>query len=317
MNIERVVYFGTAPIAVPALEALAERPGCRVVAVCTQPDRPSGRRRRPTPSSVKVRARDLGIEVLDPERISDARDRLEELAPDLGVVFAYGQYLPSSVFELPKHGSINFHPSLLPEYRGASPIQSAIVDGRTESGLTVLQVSERMDAGDLLLRRRAPIGPEDTSETMTEKFGRLAAQLVPELLRGLRNEELTPEPQNGEDASECGRLSKADGAVDWREPAPVLANKVRAYQPWPGTYFPLGEAGNLKILEAGAERGEGEPGEVLDVGGEGPLVACGKGALRLKRVQPPGKTAMDGRSFLNGHPLQPGSRLEGTEAADG
>lgn len=310
MKIQKIIYFGTAPIAVPALEALHADPGSEVVAVCTQPDRPSGRKRKLTPSAVKMCAEELGIPVWDPEKISTARDGLEELTPDLAVVFAYGQYIPKSVFDLPVRGSINFHPSLLPQYRGASPIQSSLLDGRTTSGLTVLEVSDQMDAGNLLLQRSIKISPEDTSETLHIQFGNLAGELIPEILEGLRAETLSSMPQEEGKATECGKISKEDGRIHWQEPATKILNRIRAFQPWPGTYFPLGKQGNLKILEAKVEFGKGTPGELLDVEGEGPLVACGQDALRLLRVQPPGKKPMDGKSFLHGHPLQPGSVLE-------
>lgn len=312
-KLEKIIYFGTAPIAVPALAALHAQPDCEVVAVCTQPDRPSGRKRKLSPSAVKICAQALGIPVFDPEKISEAKSALADLAPDLAVVFAYGQYLPKSVFNLPVHGSINFHPSLLPKYRGASPIQSALLDGVVDCGLSVLQVSERMDAGDLLLQSPLQIKPGDNSETLHERFAGLAADLVPSLLKGLREGTLQVRPQDEAQATECGKISKQDGGIDWTEPAEKILNRIRAYQPWPGCYFPLGEKGNLKVLQAVVEEGEGMPGMLLDVSGEGPLVACGHQALRLLRVQPPGKNAMDGKSFLNGHPLPHGSHFQSAE----
>lgn len=308
MKLEKIIYFGTAPIATPVLEALNAQPDCKVVAVCTQPDRPKGRKRKLTPSAVKVCAEKLGIPVLDPEKISTATDQLEELDPDIAVVFAYGQYLPESVFELPVHGSINFHPSLLPKFRGASPIQSSLLAGLTESGISVLQVSKEMDAGDVLYQHPLEFDPQDNSETLHEKFAKLASELVPEIMEGLRSESLEPVPQSEEDATECRKISKQDGGIQWIENAATILNRIRAYQPWPGVYFPLGEnKGNLKILEASVEAGVGNPGTVLQTGGEGPLIACGDGAIRLTKVQPPGKKPMDGKSFLNGHPLAEGT----------
>lgn len=311
MNIRKILYMGTAPIAVPALKALYAHPDCEVVAVCTQPDRPSGRKRRLTPSSVKSCALDLGIPVLDPEKISTAQSTLAALKPDLAVVFAYGQYLPRSIFDLPLHGSINYHPSLLPRYRGASPIQSAIQDGCTETGLSVIRVGQTMDAGDLLLQRKVCIGPDDSSENLTLRFAHLAADLVPELLRGLREETLTFTPQKGE-ATACRKIVKTDGAIDWAKSASEIHCQIRAFQPWPGSFFALGEVGLVKVLEARVEDGDAKAGTLLEPAGEGPLVACGKQALRLTLLQPPGKKPMDGHAFLNGHPLQVGTILEST-----
>jgi methionyl-tRNA formyltransferase len=310
MNIQNIVYFGTAPIAVPVLRALRARADCEVVAVCTQPDRPSGRKRKLTPSPVKECALELGLRVMDPEKIGDVKETLAALEPDLAVVFAYGQYLPPPVFELPVHGSINFHPSLLPAYRGASPIQTAILEGCTESGLSVIRVGKQMDAGAVLLQRTVPIGPDDTSETMTLRFANLAADLVPDILQGLREETLTFTPQNEVDVTECRKIAKVDGAIDWTKSAKALSCQIRAFQPWPGAFFALGELGGVKVLQAKVEPGDAAPGTLLEAAGEGLLVACGEQALRLTILQPPGKKAMDGRAFLNGHPLQAGTVLD-------
>ena len=307
--LERLVYFGTAPIAVPALTALHRDPGSRVVAVCTQPDRPGGRKRKLQPSAVKVEAERLGLSVLDPEHIRDARGALEERRPDLGVVFAYGQYMPPSIFDLPRLGCVNFHPSLLPLYRGASPIQSAIADGRAETGLSVIRVGKEMDAGDILLQERIAIRDEDTGASLHDRFAALAAEWVPELLARFRDDRLDWTPQDPDRVVECGRLTKADGAVDWRLPARTLWNRLRAYQPWPGLFFATGDGSRIKIQWARVESRAGAPGEILEAGGDGPLIACGEEALRLLRLQPPGKTPMSGRAFLNGHPMRPGQRL--------
>ncbi|MDF3127980.1 methionyl-tRNA formyltransferase [Kiritimatiellaeota bacterium B1221] len=312
MKIEKILYFGTAPIAVPALEALHAQPDCEVVAVCTQPDRPSGRKRKLTPSAVKVCAEKLGLPVLTPEKIGELREELALLDADLSVVFAYGQYIPKSVFDQPVRGSINFHPSLLPKYRGASPIQSSLLDGVTESGLSVLQVSEKMDAGDLLMQAPLNISPEDNSISLHERYAALAAELVPQILAGLRDETLLPVPQKESEATECGKISKEDGLICWEDSATMILNRLRAFQPWPGAFFPLGDKGNLKVLHAVVEPGEGRPGELLDVKGEGPLIACGHDAIRLLRVQPPGKKPMDGKSFLNGNPTETGTVFSGS-----
>jgi len=309
MKIEKILFMGTAPIAVPTLEALAQLSDIEVVAVCTQPDRPSGRKRKRTPSPVKVCAQELGLQVLDPEKIGAAEQALKDLRPDLGIVFAYGQYLPSAIFDLPTFGSINFHPSRLPEYRGASPIQSTILDGKSETALSVIRVGAKMDAGDILFQKPVTIAPQDNSESMHNRFGELAGELVPELLEKLRAGSLEGKVQDESQVIECGKITKADGGIDWTLPAITLWNRIRAFQPWPGCFFPLGDAGNLKIKAALVEKIQGAPGEVLDTNGEGPLIACGSDALRLVEVQPPGKKPMSGKAFLNGSPLKIGERL--------
>lgn len=311
ISLKRILFMGTAEIAVPALEALHFAPEFTVCAVCTQPDRPSGRKRVLTASPVKQKARDLGLQVITPERVGGCCDTLAALHPDLLVVFAYGQYLPRSVCGLPPAGAINLHPSLLPEYRGASPIQSAIADGKTRSGLSVIRVSEKMDSGDLLLQVPLAIGPDETSEELHDRFARLSAEVIVDAVRSIRDGTAVWRAQDDALATECRKLEKEDGRLDWTLPAKVLHNRVRAYQPWPGTFAELTGKGALKILRSRVETGQGAPGTVLDLSPDGPLIACGQDALRLLRVQPPGKAAMDGGAFLNGHALAPGATLHG------
>ena len=308
MKLTRIVYLGTAEIAVPAMQALAAQPALTLAGVISQPDRPSGRKRVLTPSPVKTAALALEVPVHTPENIGDAVPLLEDLRPDLMVVFAYGQYIPTRIFDFPPMGSINFHPSLLPRYRGASPIQSALAAGDTQSGLSVIRVGKAMDAGDILLQEPVEIGPEENAEALSARFAQLAADLVPKVIACLREPQPVWTPQDPERVTECRKLSKADGLVDWQVDAQTLHNRIRAYQPWPGAYFPLGD-GMLKIHAARVEAGSGQPGEVLDAGDAGPLIACGADALRLLCVQPPGKTPMSGGDFLRGHALQPGVML--------
>jgi methionyl-tRNA formyltransferase len=202
-------------------------------------------------------------------------------------------------------GSINLHPSLLPKYRGASPIQSAIAAGETTSGISVLRVSERMDAGELFAQRTLAIGPDDDSESFGARCATEGGALLLEVLRALRDGTARPWPQDEALATETRKLEKEDGLVDWRLAADLIANRVRAYQPWPGAFTGTG----LKILRVRIERGAGAPGTVLAAEGDGPLIACGEGSLRLLSLQPPGKGPMDGRSFLNGRGLKAGDLL--------
>lgn len=310
MEIEPLIYFGTAAIAVPALQAIARH--YRVAAVCTQPDRPSGRKRVMTASPVKLCAQELGLPVIDPEKIGDAKAELLALRPSLAVVFAYGQYLPKSIFALPTQGSINLHPSRLPCYRGASPIQSALADGLDRSALSVLRVSERMDAGDLLLQRDFVIHPDDSCRSLGERVAALSADVILDALRLIREDSAHWTPQDDALATECRKLEKGDGAVDWNRRAVELANAVRAYDPWPGVFFSLPGVGNVKILRARAEKVGGTPGTVITALPDGPLVTAGEGSLCLLEVQPPGKKPMNGSDFLHGYRFMPGLRLPKT-----
>jgi methionyl-tRNA formyltransferase len=309
MKIERIVFFGTAPIAIPSLLALHADPASKVVAVCTQPDRPKGRKRQLAPSPVKEVAMELGLPVLDPPAIADVREALTALAPDLGVVFAYGQYLPSAVFDLPSAGSVNFHPSLLPRYRGASPIQTAIARGDAETGLSLIRVGKAMDAGDVMRQERCAITPEDNSLTLHDRFARMAGDWVPDLLEAFRTDTVRWSPQDPDGVVECGRLTKQDGAVDWTLPARTLHNRLRAFVPWPGCFFAVAGLGAVKIHAASVSGAQGQPGEILAADAAGIVVGCGEEALCLTELQPPGKKSMTAESFLNGYDWKVGDRL--------
>ncbi len=310
----RVVFFGSASIGFPLLDALAASPADEVVAVVTQPDRPVGRKLRLTACPVKERAEQSGLTVLSPEKIGDAESlaALKELQADLFVVVAYGQYIPPSVLALPPDGSINLHPSLLPKYRGSSPIQWALANGDTVTGATILYVSEKMDAGDIILQREVPIRPEDDALTLEPVLARVGAELLMEAVERIRAGTVTAVPQDESRAVEVRKLSKEDGRLDWALPADTLSNRIRAFIAWPGCCCEAPARSGmqrLKVLRARSEAGEGEPGEVLDVSDGGPLIATGRGALRLLDVQPAGKKAMDGAAYLRGYPLEPGTRL--------
>lgn len=307
----RTVFFGSAAISIPPLEKLLAEEGVVVAAAVTQPDRPAGRRRRLTPCPLKCFARERGLPVLSPEKIGDAVADLADLRADLFAVVAYGQYLPSSILELPPCGAINLHPSLLPNYRGASPIQWAVANGDRETGVSILYVSEKMDAGDLILQQTVPIGPEDTSLTMEPVLAACGADLMVEAVRQIRAGTAARIRQDEAAVTETRKLTKADGCLDWTCPAETLRNRIRGFVPWPGCYCDLPEdGGRLKVLRATVEPGNGEPGEVLDGSGPGPLIAAADKALRLLEVQPAGKKPMDGAAFLRGHPLSPGLHLE-------
>lgn len=309
MSLTRILYLGTADIAVPTLAALHAAPDLTVCGVCTQPDRPSGRKRRLTPSPVNLQAQALGLPVITPEKVSTAIDTMADWTPDLLVVFAYGQYLPRRLCELPPLGAINLHPSLLPRYRGASPIQSALLQGDTRSGLSIIRVAEKMDSGDLLCQTPLDIDPEDTAETLSHRFAQLAAQEILPAIRALRDGTAVWSPQDESAVVECRKFAKADGIADWQLPASELHNRVRAFQPWPGMTFSCGGQ-PVKLLRTRVEPASGIPGTLLECGKQGLLIACGEQALRLLEVQPSGKNPMPCCDFLNGRTLTPGALLQ-------
>lgn len=304
----RIVFMGSADLAIPSLEILLRDPTIEIVGVVTQPDRPAGRRRQPTACPLKACAEKHGLAVATPDIIgaAEAVAALAALRPDLFVVVAYGQFIPERVLALAPYRGINVHPSLLPQYRGAAPIQWAIAHGDTETGVSIIDVAARMDAGDLLLQESLPIAPEDTSQTLHDKLAQLGAQLLLETIGKLRNGTATRCPQDESLATTVRKLSKEDGILDWSAPAETLRNQIRAFNPWPGSRCRLPDGTELKVWNAAVETAEGLPGTLLD---DQLLVATGHAALRLLEVQPAGRKRMSAEAFLNGQPLPRGNRL--------
>lgn len=310
----RVVFFGSASIGFPLLDALLASPSDEIVAVVTQPDRPVGRKLKLTACPVKEHAREKELLVLAPEKVGSAEniEALSALHADLFVVVAYGQYIPPAVLALPAHGSINFHPSLLPKYRGSSPIQWALANGDSITGSTILYVSEKMDSGDIILQREVPVRPEDNAITLEPILAQAGAELLMEAVGQIRSGTVQARPQDDAGATEVRKLVKEDGRLDWNLPASVLNNRIRAFISWPGCFCEVSVRNSmqrLKILAARVEPGSGTPGEILSVEGVGLLVATGEGALRLLQVQPEGKKPMDAPAYLRGYPLEPGCSL--------
>ena len=311
----RLVFFGTAEIAVPSLEALAADPAYAVVAVVTQPDRAKGRDLQLQPSAVKQAALHLGLPVHQPDRCKHESflQVLRGLAPDLIVAAAYGQILPQALLDLPPHGCLNVHASLLPRHRGAAPIQWAILEGDRESGITIMKMDAGLDTGAMLLAEPTPIGPEDTAQTLHDRLAQIGAALLRRTIPGYVAGQLQPTPQPAEGVTYARKITKEDGRMDWSEPAGRLARRVRAFTPWPGafTFVPGADRPKmLKIWRAAADSSlTGPPGTVLVTGKDRLVVACGEGALELLELQREGGRRLPAREFLAGCPLAPGLRL--------
>jgi len=303
----RIVFFGTPEFAVPSLRALL-RERHDVVGVVTQPDRPQGRSRSALVAPpVKAEAERSGIPVHQPARpLGDLfLAVIRRLEPDLGVVVAYGHILRPVLLALPRLGMINVHASLLPRWRGAAPIQRAILAGDRETGITIMQMDEGLDTGPMLLAERLPISPSDTGAMLHDRLAALGARLIVAALEQSATGRLIPTPQPASGATYAAKLRREDGRLDWREPAGDLARRVRALTPWPGAWCELvGE--RIKILAAEAVGAEGPPGRVLD---DRLTIACGAGALRLLTVQRPGKAPLGAAEFLRGFKLIPGTVL--------
>ncbi len=295
--------MGSPAFAVPALRALHEA-GHDIAAVYCQPPRPAGRGHREQPCPVQREAEARGLAVRTPARLRKeeaAQAYFAALGLDAAVVAAYGLILPAEMLAAPARGCLNIHASLLPRWRGAAPIQAAILAGDRETGITIMQMDTGLDTGPILLREAVPIDETTTAAALHDALAALGARLI---LRALA-EWPGPVPQPAEGATYAPKLSRADGRLDWTQDAATLARRVRALNPWPGTFTHL-DGTVLKVLEATPAPGAGAPGIVLD---EALLVATGAGALRLERVQAPGRAAMDAAAFLRGHPVPPGARL--------
>lgn len=297
----RIVFMGTPAFAVPSLEKLAE--SYDIVAVVTQPDRPAGRKRRLTAPPAKEAALAGGLPVWQPPtlRTPEAVARLRALAPDIIVVVAFGQILRADVLEVPPHGCLNVHGSLLPRYRGAAPVPAAILAGETKTGVTLMQMDEGMDTGPIIAQATCSIAPDDTTATLSERLALLGADLLVETLPPWLAGKIVPQLQDNSQATYCGLIAKADGRLAWQLPAEELARRVRAYFPWP-TAFTSWQGKPLKVLRAVPLpdwRGEGQPGQVVALD-DGVGVVTKKGALRLLEVQLAGKRAMTIEDFLRG-----------------
>jgi methionyl-tRNA formyltransferase len=296
----RIVFMGTPEFAVPSLRVLAER--YDVVGVVTNPDKPAGRGRRLVSPPVKEQAERLGIPCLQPKRLRDNPEVLEALRawqPDVIVVAAYGKILPKQVLELPLQGCINVHPSLLPAWRGASPIQAAILAGDAMTGVTLIQMDEGMDSGPVLSQREEPILAEDTAESLGRRLANLGAALLAEALPGYLSGSLRPAPQDEGRVTYCKPIHKEDGLLDTRKSAEHVAREVRAFYPWPGVHFSF-QGRLIKVLSAEADASCAlDPGGLAVIGGF-PAIGTVQGCLVLRQVQPAGKGAMPGDAFLRG-----------------
>jgi methionyl-tRNA formyltransferase len=301
----RVLFYGTPEFALPTLEAVLARH--EVVAVVTQPDRPAHRGQKLQPPPVKTRALAAGVPVLQPARLRDPEwaPRLRELSADVAVVVAFGQILPKAVLEAPARGSINIHGSLLPRYRGAAPIQWAVIRGETVIGITTFQMDEGMDTGPILLSASTPIGPEETAGELARRLADLGAKVLVETLERL--DTLTLTPQRHEEATLAPRLKKTDGHLDWRRPARELVNQVRGVHPWPGALTRT-PGGLLTVWRATAvDTAPGAPPGTL-VGAAGALaIAAGAGALLPSEVQPENRRPMPWADWLRGARVRPGA----------
>ncbi len=310
----RIVYMGTPVCAAATLESLMEGPD-EVVGVVTQPDRPSGRGQATTPSPVRQVAERRGIPVLTPVKMKDPglRERLAGWRPDLVVVVAYGRILPRSILDLAPLGCVNVHYSLLPKYRGAAPMQWAILQGETVTGVTTMRLVTEMDAGPVLLAEEAPLDPDETAPTLEAKLVPVGARLLARTVAGLRQGTLAARPQDPAGVTFAPMLKKVDGVIDWARPALEIERRVRAFTPWPSafTYWQgkLVKVHRASLAAAAAGHEPEAPGVVLRGDADGLCVATGAGALILTELQMEGRKRMPAAAFLRGAGLRAGMRF--------
>lgn len=309
----RIVYMGTPDFAVEPLEAIIKA-GYEVAAVVTQPDKQKGRGKEVKMTPVKECALRHGIPVSQPVKIKEpeAVAELEKYQADLFVVAAFGQLLSEEILNMPEYGCINIHASLLPAYRGAAPIQWAVLNGEKESGVTIMQMDKGLDTGDMLLKRSVELSPKETGDSLHDKLMHLGAELIVEALPKLEKGELIPEKQKDELSSYAKKLTKAMGQIDWSKDAVSLERWIRGLNSWPSAYTFFGGK-TLKIWEAQVAEENGaqkaEPGQVVSVSREGFTVACGQGALQILSLQLEGKKRVLTREFLLGYQVEPGMIL--------
>ncbi|MFO7914416.1 MAG: methionyl-tRNA formyltransferase [Candidatus Krumholzibacteriales bacterium] len=309
-----VVFFGSPDFAVPALLRLISS-GYRPSLVITQPDRPSGRGRKPSPTAVKRAAVDNGIPVREVKNFKDpdAAEYLRTLKPDFFAVAAFGLIFPQEVLDIPEKGCVNLHASLLPAYRGASPVNAAVLSGDLFSGVTTMEMEKELDAGPVYMQRMVAIPPDETAGGLFARLANAGANLLLETLEKIDTEGLIPVPQPAGGVSYAPMLRKKDGLVDWNRPATGIYNHVRGMNPWPGAFTYFGRK-MIKIHRAfplDLLKRELSPGEVLESSGGRLAVCCGTGALRIDRIQLEGKRPLDTEEFLNGFEIRPGESFSG------
>lgn len=306
----RLIFAGTPEFAARALSALIQA-GHDIPLVLTQPDRPAGRGMKLMPSPVKRLALEHGLQLLQPENLKGAeiQAQLASFAPEVMIVAAYGLLLPKAVLEIPKSGCLNIHASLLPRWRGAAPIQRAILAGDTESGITIMQMDVGLDTGAMLLKTRLPITPEDTAGSLHDKLAEQGASAIVEALGLLAQGQFKPEQQDEASACYAAKITKAEAQLNWSDSADNVARTVRAFNPVPGA-FTLLNGDTIKVWRAQPEAAAlGVPGEIITAVSDGILVRCGVGALRIQELQKAGGKRMSAAQFLAGNPLAAGQKL--------
>lgn len=313
----RTVFLGTAELARRSLEGLAQCPRVDVLGVISQPDKAQGRKLKMTPTPVKAAGLDFGFPIWQPVRLRNdlkLMDRLKDLDLDVIVVAAYGQLLPDWLLEIPKHGCVNVHTSLLPKYRGAAPIQWAILNGDRETGITLMKMDAGLDTGPMIAQRKTPIQPDETAGALHDRLAQLGVSFLVETLPSYIGGSLPLKPQDNAESTHARKLSKADASIDWAQPAATLHNQVRGLNPWPGTSSHLKRGDDSVLIkfwssELGSKEHAHPPGTVMTASQKGIEIACGTGSLLMTWLQREGGKRLEAGPFLSGFPLEKGDHF--------
>ena len=309
----KIIFLGTGEIGLPSLKAIYDSSDHHIISVFTQPDKPFGRKGELKPSEIKKFAQSKNIPIYQPEKIreQEAIDQLSLGNPDVLVVVAYGQILPEAVLRIPKIACINLHASLLPLYRGASPIQAAILNGDEQTGLTSMYIAEGLDDGDLLKSKELIIDQDETGGSLHDRLAALGPELLIESLNLLSTGQAPREEQDHDQATHVSKLSRSDGEIDWSKSAESIERKIRAFDPWPGTftYFPDGTLVKIFPPVSIEKNRDGEPGVIISTQSDHVAVSCGVGALSFSSIQPAGRKKMSLSSYMAGKNIEPGAFL--------
>jgi methionyl-tRNA formyltransferase len=311
----RIIFMGTAELACPSLTTLSSQAEFNVLAVVTQPDKPKGRDLKLQPSPVKTIALERNLPVLQPARARNEAFvlQLRDFQPELIVVAAYGQILPQSILDLPRFGCLNVHASILPKYRGAAPIQWAILSDESETGVTIMKMDAGLDTGGIVSLVTTPILPDDNAQTLHDRLARLGAELLVETIPDYVTGRVRPNPQPAEGASHARKIAKEDGRIDWSLPARAIWNRIRAFTPWPGAFTLQNTSAGQRLIKIWSatveEQGGATPGTILCASRSGIVVACGQQSLCVLQLQREGGRRLGAAEFLAGSPLAAGERF--------
>lgn len=315
MSSLRVIFMGSAGLACASLLALVDSESCDVISVVSQPDKRKGRDMRSQPTPVGELSEKLGIETHKPGRARDTEfiETVRQLRPDLMVVVAYGQILPQELLDIPKLGCLNVHTSILPKYRGAAPIQWAIIDGETETGVTIMKMDSGLDTGDVVSEARTPISAQDNGQSLHDRLAVMGADLLVKTIPGFVDGSIVPRPQPSEGSTYARKILKKDGLINWSRSAREISNQIRGFNPWPGAFTSLSDDKKSKLLKIWrvevVDECSADAGEVAETDGSSLLIGCGKGALRILELQKEGSRRMSAGEFLMGVSLAPGEKL--------